>query len=276
MLNKQVNIHVTISVLVIVSALMANDRFPLYDPKNEVLNTIVEGSSVAYCLIHIEKGKKFEAKEEEPDSTQKINKINSSEWFREQRPSLKLNMSTSAKADVNNKNQNIGKGRVKAGDIKIPVHTDEEFMHIQHIKEDKSIFKPEYNTITADTEGVKVTQGYGVINDCYFINEQKEVKRQVRYMFCDASNSRFIIRNYRMVSDGGDEGTGNRWVDTKIGLKLADFDEGGDRFYIGPLSFYADGYMDIEQENECTLRIKSNTFHTVVTTIILLFVVFVS
>lgn len=258
MANNNKQIKVSISVILLVSAALAQDKFPLDDPKESVLYTINEGSPVAYCLVHIEKGKKFEAKEPEPEKI-KESTINSADWFKDKKSTLKLIQSEQVDKNPKNSKNNakIGKN-VKPSDIKYPKYTDDIYKYDQFIKDDNSIFKPEYTTVTEGSGSTKISEGYGIITDCYMVNDDKKVKRQVRYMFCDSSQQYFVIHNYRFISDDDNGKQEKKWMNSRSGLKLSDFDQGGDRFYIGPLSFYADGFMDTEQEGKCTLRIKSS------------------
>ena len=263
--NKHQCIHISISVLLLISVVLTEEQFPLDDPKNNVLYNINERSPVAYCLIHIEKGKKFEAKEPEPDNFVE-KQTNSLDWFKDKRASLKLVKNEEPNVEVL-KNKKAGKN-LNISSIKIPVQQDGIYKYEQYVKDDNSIFKPEYNTVATDNEG------YGVIADCYMANENKVVKRQVRYLYCKKETEKFVIHNRRMTNDGTDKDGKVIWVNSRAGVNISDFSAGGDRFYIGPLSAYADGFMDTEQEDSCTLRIKSSGFLNAVVGVLGFLVVF--
>ena len=255
MTNNKRYTYTPITVILLTITVMADTRFPVDDPKNKVLENIHGIMPVAYCLVHIEKGKKFEAKEMEPERTTETT-INTADFFSDKRQTLKITATEPEGKEV--KPSTVVGKKLKAKDIKDEIFKDDVLKFEQYVKENNQIFKPDYNTITKDKEDLKVSEGYGIIIDCYLVNDKKKAKRQVRYMFCDKSQEYFAILNQRMTNDGTDADGKVKWVDNLVGLPLKYFDKGGDRFFMGPLSIYGDGFMDTAQENECKLRIKSS------------------
>lgn len=269
-------IPLTISVIMI-NMLNATDAgFPLKDPKNDVLINLEDRAPTAYCLIHIEKGKRFVSKEIEPvldeDSTKhKYQPISSANWFKENLPTLKLVIKSLGTAPEPPKNHVIGKN-LKESDLIKPMMKDEMFETLQFVKPDNSIFEPAYTVVTGnDPKYGDSSNGYGIIVDCYMSNDIPKVKRQVRYLFCTPESKYFKIRNHRMVNDG-DAGKPVLWENDRSGLNLEDFAEGGDRFFIAPLSTYGDGYMEVESESDCLLKIQSSTFILTVEAILVMLV----
>ena len=256
---------ISIYVLIFISAALAEGTASFEDPKSRVLAKILDEAPTSYCVIHIEKNKKFTPKESEPTNTQET-KMSSAEWFRESRKTYKLDAKTvngekpkPGQKKINNEsNPLVGKSKVNKQDIKHEeIKEDQLFVTFQYVKSDGSVFKPEYTVTEADkTNG----EGYGIITDCYFANGAKKIKRQVRYLYCSGKNTEFAIKNYMMVSDGDDGQSEKVWTTSYGRFKFIDFGNEGNQFYSGPLSSYADAFMDTEEEDKCILRIKSQEY----------------
>lgn len=242
--------RILIAVMMISSLQATDTRFPDYDPKMEVLDNIYNANAVAYCLVHIEKGKKFtsQAKEPEVSSTPQYVPINSSEWFKERRTNL--NLIRDAQADEKKKSTTLVVGdKITEKQIIKPTKTDEVFQTMKFVNPDDTVFTPKHTTTDGD--------GYGVIIECYLANSASAVKRQVRYVNCPATSAKFVIVNYRMVSDGDGGKQRVTYLKDRAGIDLSLAANGGDRFFIGPLSDYADGSMDAGSDQECAVTINS-------------------
>lgn len=249
MANIKLYTKILITVIIVNSTTPLDTRFPNQDPKNEILITIDEGVAAAYCLIHIEKGKRFIPVATEPDDSE-IKPFKTEDWFKSQKPTLKL-------INKSNDTEKISTGAVAGKKLQVSllqekIRADAVYDMLQYVNPDKSIFTPKHTTANGD--------GYGIIADCYMNNEKQKIKRQVRYLFCMPTHKKFAILNFRLVNDGDNGKSDIRWQKERAGLDLEHFAEGGDRFFTAPLSPYADGFLDIEEESNCMLRIKSGTY----------------
>lgn len=238
-----------------------------YDPRLVVVKNISSSKASAYCLIHIEKGKKFIAKTKEPElpKTLQYDKLSSAEWLKDKRAKIKLIASGSTNKKLK-PNDTFGKFTHNS-DIQVEAKNDEVFETLKLSNPDKTIFKPDHSTTNGD--------GWGVIVDCYFGNSNKKVKHQVKYLNCPAKSKKFTIFNYRLDSDGDDGNNKVRWSDDeKISIDLAKFETNPDIYFFGDLSGYADAFMDTEKESSCMIRIKSNVLLTLSTVTLILGLIF--
>lgn len=247
-------------------------RFPPQDPKQDVLRNISNEMPTAYCLIHIEKGKKFVLKEKEPNKSD-YHLLSSTEWFKDRLTPINIItradeiMSSSefdkyveqTKKEFAAQNKKA-KRTLKSKDFKQDIEKDAPLNTVRYIKNDDTIYKPEYTVSNDSASTGDISKGYGIVADCYMINDNQEVKRQVRTLFCKNDSKLFAIDNNRVVKKGYFSWYNTEWVRELAGIHLEDFDKGGDRFYIGPLSPFYDGFIDNGLESKCTLRIKSSSY----------------
>ena len=261
MANIKLYTHILVASILVNSLTGTDTRFPNYDPKNEMLTNIVDRNPTAYCLVHIEKGKKFVASAQEPalpkdPKEYQYAKVNTVEWFKEQKPKLKLVVK--ADDDAKKSNGKISKS-LTASQLLKPKMDEAVYDVLKFVNEDKTIYTPKYTS--------EAGEGWGVVADCYMSNSEYKIKRQVGLVNCPPTATNFIMFNKRMVNDG-DNGKGSViWLEDRAGVPLVDFANGGDRFFIGPMSDYADGFLESMHEN-CTLMIKSSAFIMAVTWII--------
>lgn len=262
MANIKLYTRILVATIIVNSSTATDTRFPNYDPKNEALVNIAERAPVAYCLVRIEKNKKLVASAQEPSlpsdpKEYQYTPINTADWFKEQRANLKLIV----KAEDDGKKsagQKISKN-LTAAQLQNTVMTDQIHQTLKFVNPDKTIYTPKYTS--------QAGEGWGVAVDCYMGNSDYKVKRQVGLVNCPPTATNFIMFNKRMVSDGDDGKQKVIWLEDRAGVPLADFANGGDRFFIGSLSDYADGFLEAQHE-KCTLMIKSSVFIAAVTWIL--------
>ena len=215
------------------------------DPVNSFLTSIQEPTPAIYCLVSIEKGKTVsEAKAGEKDRPVKevTTKVKIENWFNTENSIEK----------ITDKGEAAKVPKTSLGFILSNID-DGFYMNLQ-LTGKKKVYIPK----TEKKEG----DGYGIVFDCYTVNDKRLLKRQRKFINCAGDAENFSIMQVRKLGnkyDGGDAWTRNQ---NDIGLqKLV---KPMSYYYIGPLSYYGDGFIS-PNEKDCSAQIYSSVHRTAIT-----------
>ena len=207
------------------------------DPVDAFIDNIKEPSPAIYCKISIDKGQKVsEAKPSEKEAPVKeiTTKVKIEDWFGTEKG---LQRVTDTGDDKKTPKTSLGY---------ILSDTENGYFMKLKLSGNKKVYVPKVEK----TE----KEGYGIVFDCYTVNDKRILKRQKQLLNCAADAENFSIMQKRKLGNKYDGGAA--WTDNQNDIGLQKLVKPMEYYYIGPLSFYGDGFISVN-DGKCQANIYS-------------------